>query len=77
VVGAATKEHALPDQQAIDKELERLTQLRRELAHYLTQQASLGRDMMPFEVTDGIRRTREQIQQTKALLQSWNVPVND
>jgi hypothetical protein len=33
--------------------------------------------MAPFKVTDGIRRTREQIQQTKALLRSWNVPFND
>jgi hypothetical protein len=65
------------DQQTIDQELERLAQYRRELAHYLEQQATLGTAYLPFEVTDGIRRIREQIQQTKAQLRAWKVPFAD
>jgi hypothetical protein len=67
----------MPDQQTIDQELECMTQYRRELAHYLEQQAALGTAYLPFEVTDGIRDIREQIQQTKAQLRIWNVPFAD
>ena len=67
----------MPNQQTIDQELERLAQYRRDLAHYLKQQAALGTAYLPFEVTDGIRRTREQIRQTKARLRAWNVPFTD
>jgi hypothetical protein len=71
------QEQTMPDQQTIDHELALLTQYRRELAHYLEQRAALGTASIPFEVTDGIRRIREQIQQTKARLRAWNVPVAD
>lgn len=67
----------MPDQHTIDQELERLRQYRRELAHYLQQQAALGASALPFEMAEGIRRTRAQIQQTKALLRSWNVSFDD
>jgi hypothetical protein len=67
----------MPDQHTIDRELERLTQYRRELAHYLLQQATLGTSALPFEIAEGIRRTRAHIHQTKALLRSWNVSFDD
>ena len=67
----------MPDQQAIDQELERLMHSRRELAHYLKQQAIWGKAAQPFEIADGLQRARKQIQQTKALLRSWGVPIDD
>jgi uncharacterized protein YndB with AHSA1/START domain len=62
-----------PNQHTIDQELERLTQYRRELAHYLEQQAALGTYGAQFEITEGIRRCRARIEETKALLRSWNI----
>ena len=67
----------MSDQVTIDETLQRLDQYRRELAHYLKQQAELGRAYLPFETAEALRRTRENIQQTKALLRQWGVQRAD
>jgi hypothetical protein len=54
-----------------------LTAYRRNLAHYLTQQAVLGEAYVPPIIIQGIRDARENIRRVKSILRGWNVPVVD
>ncbi len=67
----------MPSQRDIDHQQSLLKIHRRNLDHYLTQQATLGTAHTPPGVIHGIESTREQIAQIKQTLRGWHVPVED
>jgi hypothetical protein len=50
---------------------------RRNLSHYLRQQAALGEAYAPPAVTNGILEARTNIKRIKQILRGWNVSVQD
>jgi hypothetical protein len=54
-----------------------LSTYRRNLQHYLKQQATLGEAFAPPGVAHGISEARTNIQRIKQILHNWNVPVED
>lgn len=54
-----------------------LTTYRRNLAHYLKQQAALGEAYAPPSVANGISEARNNIQRIKRILRGWNIAVED
>jgi outer membrane protein assembly factor BamB len=64
-------------QEEIDQQRMLLMTYRRTLAHYLSQQATLGTAHIPPEVTHGIREARDNIRRIKGILDGWGVPVED
>ncbi len=54
-----------------------LTTYRRNLSHYLKQQAALGEAYTPPGVANGILEARSNIQRIKHILRGWNVAVED
>ena len=54
-----------------------LTTYRRNLAHYLKQQATLGEAYTPPGVVHGIIDARSHIQRIKQILRGWNVAVEN
>ena len=54
-----------------------LTTYRRNLAHYLKQQAALGEAYVPPGVVNGITEARSNIQRIKQILRGLNIAVED
>jgi hypothetical protein len=68
----------MPDQADIDHQQKLLTIHRRNLAHYLSQQAALGgAAYAPPGVANGILETRENIKRLKGILRGWGAIVVD
>jgi hypothetical protein len=54
-----------------------LTTYRRNLAHYLRQQAALGEAYAPPAILNGILEAQSNIQRIKQILRGWNILVED
>ena len=67
----------MPTQEEISHQQSLLTIHRRTLAHYLSQQATLGAAYIPPGVVNGIWEARNNIQRIKQILRAWNVSVQD
>jgi hypothetical protein len=65
------------DQEEIDRQQSLLATNRRTLAHYLEQQAMLGKAHAPPGVIHGIYEASANIRQIKTTLRSWGVTVQD
>jgi hypothetical protein len=64
-------------QEEIARQLSLLMTHRRTLAHYLSQQATLGAAYVPPGVVYGIREARSNIQRIKQILRNWHISVAD
>lgn len=67
----------MPTSKDIEQQQNLLDAHRETLAHYLVQQARLGKDYAPPAVSAGIRDSRAQIARIKVILRAWNVDVED
>lgn len=67
----------MPTQEEITHQQNLLAIHRRTLAHYLSQQATLGAAYSPPGVINGISEARSNIRRIKQILRGWNVPVQD
>ena len=64
-------------QEDIDNQRKLLEINRRNLAHYLSQQTSLGAAYTPPSIVNGIRDSRDSIRRIKGILRDWGEAVED
>jgi len=68
----------MPSQEEIEKQYQLLFTYRRNLAHYLQQQADLGgTTYISLGIANGIRETRENIYRIKGVLRAWGIPFEN
>ncbi len=67
----------MPSEEEIAHQQKLLGINRRNLAHYLSQQNSLGAAYTPPGVTNGIIESRSNIRRIKGILHNWNVQFED
>src|SRR5262245_31938092 len=67
----------MPSQDDINHQQELLAIHRRNLAHYLGQQAQLGKAVTPLGILNGILEERANIKRIKGILRGWGVAVDD
>ena len=67
----------MPSEQDIEDSQTQLAAHRATLATFLTQRATFSTAHTPPAVLTGIREARTEIQRLKAVLQAWNIPVED
>jgi hypothetical protein len=68
---------SIPSQEEINEQQELLKIHCNNLAHYLRQQASLGRDHIPPGIANGLYEERNNISRIKSTLRGWGVSVTD
>src|SRR5690349_10308871 len=67
----------MPEPEDIDAQKVRLQTYRKSLQIYLQQLAILGTTQAPAHIIHNISECRHNIHRIKAILQNWNVPVDD
>lgn len=67
----------MPTPKDIEQQQNLLSAHRETLAHYLIQQARLGKGYAPPGITAGIREARKEIERVKTILRNWEERVED
>lgn len=67
----------MPDQEAIEHQLQLLAAYRQTLMQYLKQQAMIGMVYIQPGVAQGIRESRANIRRIKGILKGWGVNVDN